>query len=358
MDKLKIAIVTIYSMNFGNRLQNYAVHRLLSDMGVECETLVCQRSFLRHICRNIYHFLGRLLSKKQSMVFCAFSKFVKRTTPVRFVYNKELKIPTYVSEVYDYCITGSDQVWNPEIRIKEKANYFLDFAPQQKRVCIAPSFGVSNIPSEYKDKYREWIDSFKYLSCRESEGIKLIKDLTGRKAELLIDPTMMLDKEMWRDVYQSITLPSQPYMLLYFLGEMPMEREKFIKKIAKENRLGIIDVLKTKKREYKNLQPDGLVQLIDGAAFVCTDSFHLTAFSINFNIPFFVFSRKSKEDFGNHMISRIVSLLELFHLEERLDPVSEVYALTCDFTRANKVLKDERKKEKEYLEKCFAIDEL
>lgn len=69
MDKLRIAIITIYSMNFGNRLQNYAVHRLLSDMGAECETLVCQRSFMRHICGNLYHFFGRLLSKKQSMVF-------------------------------------------------------------------------------------------------------------------------------------------------------------------------------------------------------------------------------------------------------------------------------------------------
>lgn len=35
---------------------------------------------------------------------------------------------------------------------------------------------------------------------------------------------------------------------------------------------------------------------------------------------------------------------------------SKVCSLTCDFTRANKILRNERKKEKEYLEKCFAID--
>lgn len=356
MKKIKIAIITIYSLNFGNRLQNYAVHRVLSDMGFECETLVCQRSFLWHILENIYHILGQLFSKPKSMMFCTFSRFVKRTTPVRFVYNKELKIPACISDFYDYCITGSDQVWNPEIRIKEKANYFLDFAPQQKRVCIAPSFGVSSIPSEYKDRYTEWLNSYKYLSCREAEGIKIIKKLTGREAELLIDPTMMLDREMWREIYQPVALPSQPYILLYFLGEISLERENFIKRIAQKQQLEIINVLESKNSKYKNLQPDGLIQLIDEAAFVCTDSFHLTAFSINFNIPFFVFSRKSKESFGNHMLSRITSLLDLFQLQERLDPVSEECALMCDFAQANKILTDERKKEKEYLKKCFSID--
>lgn len=355
MNKKKIAIITIYSMNFGNRLQNYAVHKILSDMDFNCETVVCQRSFLRHLLRNAYHWVGSLLHKKNSVKVRSFFKFVKRTTPVRFVYNKQLLIPKEIAGKYDYCVTGSDQVWNPEIRVKEKPNFFLDFAPEAKRVCIAPSFGVSEIPSQHVGQYKCWLNSFQYLSCREAEGVNIIEKLTGKEASLLIDPTMMLDREMWEEIYCPIELPEKPYILLYFLGGVSAERQKIIQKLAEDHQLIIVDPLKSQDKKYDELQPDGLLQLIDGASFVCTDSFHLTAFSINFNIPFFVFSRESKEAFGNHMISRITSLLELFNFCDRLDPKDCTNAFPCDFSRSNNIIEAERTKEREYLKRCFEI---
>lgn len=348
----KVGIVTIYGLNnYGNRLQNYAVHRLLEDLGYEAETLVCVKSRIWNIAHSALRIVNTLKGSQEYKRRTAFNNFVKRTTPIRYVYSRDLRIPMGVSKDYICFFTGSDQVWNPEIRIREKYNYFLQFAPHEKRFSIAPSFGVSSVPEKFVKEYKEWLCGINYPSCREAEGATIIKELTGRDAEVIIDPTMMLRKEQWRDIYKKISVPEQPFMLLYFLGEIKDNRKTLIKQIAENFGLKIVDCLKDP--QYSALQPDGLLQMIDSAAFVCTDSFHITAFSINFNIPFYVFERQQEGSFGNHMISRIDNLLMLFSLEKRLNPSDVTHAMECDFEAANRTIETERNKELNYIVKCL-----
>ncbi|MDO5147054.1 MAG: polysaccharide pyruvyl transferase family protein [Eubacteriales bacterium] len=353
MDK-KIGIVTLYGLyNYGNRLQNYAIHKLMQDLGFDSVTLVCLKSRAWHVAQNIFRIWNTLIRKPEYQRRTAFLKFVKRTTPVRYIYSREMRIPDSVSEEFIGFFTGSDQVWNPEIRVNEKYNYFLRFAPANKRFSISPSFGVSAIPEKFVKEYSEWLSEFRFLSCREAEGAEIVKKLTGKDAQVLIDPTMMLNRDEWKKIYEDISVPNQPYMLLYFLGDISDDRRGIINKIANENKLLVIDVLNKNETKYMNMQPDGLLQMIDNAALVCTDSFHVAAFSINFNIPFYVFSRHQKETFGNRMLSRIENLLSLFGLSERLNPKTIEHALQCDFSYANDIIEIERQKERNYLLKCL-----
>ena len=348
----KVGIVTMYGLyNYGNRLQNYAVHRLLKDLGYESETLVCVKSKIWNIAHNMLRIINTLRGKQEYKRRTAFSKFVNRTTPIRYVYAKDLRIPKGIADDYICFFTGSDQVWNPEVRIREKYNYFLQFAPQKKRFSIAPSFGVSSIPEKLVSEYREWIFGINYPSCREAEGADIIKNLTGHEAEVIIDPTMMLSKDKWRDIYEKISVPEKPYLLTYFLGDVKDDRKIILSQIADQYGLQIADCLKDP--QYSDLQPDGLLQMIDNATFVCTDSFHITAFSINFNIPFYVFDRQQEGSFGNHMISRIDNLLSIFGLNDRLNPTDATDAMECDFKIANEHIEIERNKELNYLIKCL-----
>lgn len=350
----KIGIVTLYGLdNYGNRLQNYAVYKIFRDLGYAPETIVCSISRVRNIAKDILRYYYTFIGKPEFQRKTAFYKFVKRTTPVRFVYSKQMRIPLSVADDYLCFFTGSDQVWNPEFRVREKYNFFLQFAPPAKRFCIAPSFGVSAIPGRFVEEYKECLAGINYPSCREVDGARIIRDLTGRDAEILIDPTMMLDLEQWKEIYEQISVPESRYILLYFLGDVSDERKDQIEKIANENNYQIIDVLKGGKPEFKALQPDGLLQLIEHSSFVCTDSFHVAAFSINFNKPFYVFDRCQKEDYGNNMISRISTLLSLFGLKDRLNPTDIKDMFKCDFSYANKVIENERRREKEYLLKCL-----
>ena len=56
------------------------------------------------------------------------------------------------------------------------------------------------IPKEYEDKYRVWLSEMKALSVREESGAKIIKDLIGRDAPVLVDPTLLISKEHWLSI--------------------------------------------------------------------------------------------------------------------------------------------------------------
>lgn len=51
------------------------------------------------------------------------------------------------------CVCGSDQIWNAT-NIYIDPVYYLKFAPVNKRVAYAPSFGKSEIP-QYNKEHKE-----------------------------------------------------------------------------------------------------------------------------------------------------------------------------------------------------------
>ena len=93
------------------------------------------------------------------------------------------------------------------------------------------------------------------------------------------------------------------------------------------------------------------VRLLANARMVFTDSFHVTAFSINFHIPFYVFNRNKVA----HMTSRIESVCEVFGMQERYIPEQKRFSISesCDFRQADQQLLVERKKFFDYLDRCF-----
>ena len=351
----KIGIVTIFGFhNFGNRLQNYAVERILTNRGYQCETLVPQKSYVYKAIKAIYHSLKRLQGCPDYIRYRTFEEFVKRTTNVRYIHSKTGLIPEYISKEYDYFVTGSDQVWNPEFRKAEKDDYFLRFAAKDQRICISPSFGMTTIPDEYRDMYKRSLDGFIYLCAREEEGTRIINELTGRTAETLVDPSMMLGREDWRKVYDRDVVPDEPYLFQYFLEPLSKERSRRIEALANRLNVRIIDIADRKSSLYSTMAPDGFLQMIENAALVCTDSFHTAAFSINFNTPFYVFKRVSNEKaYANNMISRIDNLLKTFALEDRFEPNATRAPIACDFTEANQRLEEERRRASDYLVKCL-----
>lgn len=50
---------------------------------------------------------------------------------------------------YDYCVVGSDQVWNPHFGNYHQ--FFLGFAPEEKRLSYAASISTTEIPAEEHD---------------------------------------------------------------------------------------------------------------------------------------------------------------------------------------------------------------
>lgn len=365
----KIAISTIIDYeNYGNRLQNYAVQEVLKSLGYTVDTMIfsgkplsnkigrlSQLSY-KDIFLKLNNRTKDYFNKKKKQRIQNFREFsVKYIDEKNYPYLDNDSYDEFLSS-YDFFITGSDQVWNPIFR-KGSSIDFLTFAPIDKRIAYAPSFGIADIPTEYVEKYKIWLTEMASLSVREEAGAKIIKNLTGRDAAVLVDPTVMLTKEKWLSIAKpSLFKPSKNYMLTYFLGGIPEEYEANIRNISKKNDLDIISLGDMRIKQTYLADPGAFIDFINSASVLCTDSFHGAVFSILLETPFIVFERKGKEPSMN---SRIETLLSTFQLESRLEKNiknnSEIFQV--DYSHVSDILETERRKAHKYLKNALKVKE-
>ncbi len=351
---MKIGIVTLYgNTNYGNRLQNYAIQEILKQRGYEVETLVVNKNTPKDFLRKTYHTVMSLLGDKQSKRMARFDQFNKEMVQTRIIYNKSGLLPREIAKEYDFFVSGSDQVWNPDIRLNEKDNFFLRFARREQRICLAPSIATEEIPQTCMVEYEIGLNGFPYLSCREKNGAEAISRITGRNCENIIDPTLAIDAQTWRGFSKPIS-QEQPYILMFFLGKVSDKLRQLVQMEAKKRQMDVVE-LSSERDKFFVSNPQNLVWLIDHAELVLTDSFHGAAFSINMNTPFYVFNRVSKKVAENRIASRIAALTEKFCLSERYieDELKELN-FSCCFEYGNNVLEEERKRFQNYLDRCLS----
>ena len=312
---MKIGIMTITNdkPNYGNRLQNYAVQRVLESIGCEAETInninkrVITKSykvFVKDIISSIYYNMNKFEKDKFNTILRVkrFNDFDKKYIKKSKYSITETNIPEDLAEAYDYFVCGSDQIWNPYFYFNSKLD-FLTFAKKGQRISYSASFGISEIPEERESDYKEWISGLDYISVREEAGANIVKKLTNREATVLVDPTLMLTSEEWRSIAKKPKLNlEQKYLLTYFLGPITEESKKRIEDFAKIRNLKVINLLDKNDKFIYSVDPSEFIYLIDNCELMCTDSFHGCVFSIILNTPFIVFERKSK---GKSMNSRI-----------------------------------------------------
>ena len=342
----KIAIVTLNGyFNYGNRLQNYALQEVLSSLGYEVQTLRINRDkhskkinplFIK-IKRWIKNPLVYYNQKYREDVFLEFSnKYIIETKKV-FKLDNDL---TYLNQDFDYFVVGSDQVWNPSMN-RKSSFFFLDFAEKNKRIAYAPSFGVSSLPDIIISDYKKWIKKIPNLSVREDDGAEIIKELTGRVASVLVDPTLLLTKEKWIKVSKvAKNKPTENYLLTYFLGEISKEYKKQISEIAKLKGLKILNLGDKNEKDTYRTGPSEFIDYINDSTVFCTDSFHGTVFSILMEKPFIVYERKGAVS----MYSRIDTLLNKFNFNERKSYNIELNEtiFEIDFSHALLILEKEK----------------
>lgn len=374
---MKIGIITIIDyFNYGNRLQNYAVQEILKSMGLTVETIInTQRSSNKNTSnklkklsklknRNIMSILKAikrrlfLISNKKKISslnnekyrkFKDFSdKYINETD---FIISNN-NIPEYINNDYDFFIVGSDQVWNPHYR-KGSPIDFLTFAHKEKRISFSASFGVSEIPYVFKENYSKWLCDFKAISVRENAGFDIVKNLTGKEAEVLVDPTLLIQKENWINISkESKNKPSKRYLLTYFLGQKSDSTSEKINEIANSNDLEIINLASVKDEKFYTADPAEFLDFIKSAELFFTDSFHGVVFSILFSKPFIVLKRGA-------MNSRIDTLLNKFDLVNRKwENISfDQDIFNVDFSHVESILENERNKAKNYLQDALNIED-
>ena len=372
-EHLKIANLTLDGyFNYGNVLQRCAVCNLLMGLGAEVESLWFspQAGFLPYLqshylwmkdswdwktwvklginWKGATHKMFSGENAWEAARNAVIKSFVDRYIPMR--YDVDF---TRVADEYDYFVTGSDQVWNPYFADLEKL--FIKFAPGEKRIAYAASISCPEIPQDKLQAFIDGVNGMKEISVREQAGADLIQQLTGRRVQVVADPTMLVTAEDWRSIARkpSWLKGDEQLLVTYFLGKRP---DSVIESIARENGLQIVNMLDERVFEHYAIAPEEWLWLIDHARFMYTDSFHGTVFSILFRTPFVVTERVDA-GCASKMTSRIDTLLAKFDLSDRRGTNANGYMiaspLDMHYGDVDKVLAEEKQKAKTYL--CHAL---
>lgn len=314
--------------NIGNRLQNYALQTALENKECYIITPVYNNvSAIKEIKIHLKSIVKLLLNcigvKKYYQKECAFKKRdeIFRQFSETYIHNRinishfdTSKLPAD----FDLAVTGSDQVWHNWEGTKRELQYFyLMFTDKSKRASYAPSFGFPEFPEKDKAIHQKGLSEMKYLSCRESEGSRLIRELTGRDAPVLPDPTMLLSRNDWKKISRKppYDIPEK-FMLVYFLGDTG-EYEKTMSNISGERGCGTVSIYDPKDMPRFCTDPCEFLWLTENADCICTDSFHACVFSIIFEKPFMAFPRKGKNGMDK-MFDRIETLIAAYGLENHI----------------------------------------
>lgn len=322
MDKEQILLVGwCNSTNYGTNLQAIALYNVLNRYG-KCNLFWDRRYYTAAIfLEKAYGKIKSILKKETQNII---PKDNVKISNIRSCFGECNKVTinskselVKVIEKYSTYVIGSDQVWNP---FYLNDTFLLDFVPKDKnKISYAASIGVSSIPKRYHSKYKKYLGDFSYISMREKSGAEYMGQILGREIDTVLDPTLLLTKEEWSEYCKGddniVKLP-QEFILCYFVGDKISHWDK-VQAISKETALPIIilpmnawDLNVPGATLLSQAGPKEFVRVLEKATVVCTDSFHMCAFSINFDKHLIAFKRFCDSD-SSGQNSRIDDLFEM-----------------------------------------------
>lgn len=381
-----IGLVTCYfHHNYGSMLQAYATEMIMKKMKLPYETIACKRprdymteNHYLYILKKILiadwdMFLGKKRienAKKKNSEFAkncalrdsAFTKFANEYFHISpFCQNREeLK---KMSENYSAFLVGSDQLWRTDS--VEHGYYTLEWVPDNiRKIAYSTSIGVKEVPWFQKKKNQRFMSRFSYIALREQSACDLVKKLTGREVQVVLDPTLLFTGEQWLDIQKENPLTDGKYIFVYLLGDNPEQRE-YIKRVKERTGCDIVALQHLDNYipsdngfadEAPYVGPSEFLNYIRNAEYVFTDSFHCSVFSILYKKSFFTFNRFS-ESAKQGTNTRIDNLLHITGLEERrwniAKPIETCVSMDSDFDNAYSLLEQYRNRSWNYLKEAF-----
>lgn len=356
----KISIITVLNtVNYGSALQTFATQMFFENKGFETEFVDYWRkdqttearierikkskktSLKQWIKKPLRDYLEIKSIKASEPVFRGFIKDKINLTSHTYSSFEDLQADCPVADVY---ATGSDQMWNSGWNQGIEKSFFLEYVPEgKKKIAYATSIGKTSFDDNEAKEIIPLIKKYDFITLREQSAV----DLLGKydiDSTLVLDPTLMLNKETWSKYLPENKQPKK-YLLVYQL-HMEHDNANFdeaVKSIAKEKNLEIVRITYSYsdlKIGRKIVLPGifEFLSLIKNADFIVTDSFHGTAFSINFNKEMAILYPKK---FSTRM-DNILSLTGLSNRRYTKTDSIEKWNQTIDWAPVNKVLDDKR----------------
>lgn len=255
----------------------------------------------------------------------------------------------------DWIILGSDQIWNLQINGDGDPVFFGEIQHDGAKVMsFSASIGNDEVSRSEKEIYQKRLENVDYIAVREKQAKVILEDSgINRPIAVTMDPTFLVSVAEWRTMEKEVKVPSQ-YILVFALNKYE-ETYGAANKLSKQTGFPVIEILGS-NIDFLNLPnhrmiptagPSEFLYLIDHAAYVVTDSFHGTAFSVIFRKNFCVIPHKTRS-------ARMVELLQKLGLADRIvfGNVDSLPSNKIDWKEAEEKLSTEVERSEQYIRRC------
>lgn len=333
----KIGIITFHNaLNYGAILQSYALSAFIENEGYDVEIINYENDCFKYMF-TLNPLKAKGLKSRLYLVYkwlfypkTMLNTLRKNKKMSAFILNKmnlsdkcnRMDIAEF-SKRYQLIISGSDQVWNFKYT-ENDYNYLLEFSNENHRIIsYASSIGdLANINNDIKRHFKNNLEKFYRIGVREKSAKQYLKTFIDNNVEVVLDPTMLLDKEDWVEFSSSSTeikCLKKDFILIYIIAP-ETNLIKVAKKLAEDEGLDIV-VLGNSGRlrelsNYKNIidaSIEDFVYYIANAKYVFTTSYHGLIFSINLNVNFYY--ELSKEVINNN--ERLIDICDALKITNR-----------------------------------------
>jgi len=285
----KIGVVGMYhDNNAGNNLVKFSIYTKLKEFGFD-PTIIALPS--KH---DIY--------------------FLKKHLKLKMIKTK-FKFSDLSEKDYDILMVNSDQTWNGDEKdfITILNVGYLKFAENWTipRFVYGASLGDNywKFSSKFDNIARKLLKKFSGVSVREIGSIEIVEKHLGVHPELVLDPTLIIDKNYYLDLIKdfknNFNLKGR-FICVYQLDKN-IQIENLVRDASKSFRYKIYKI-----NLHKELFVEKFIFCINNSNAVITDSFHGTIFSIIFKKPFITYINKKRGS------GRFTSLIKIFNLGQRI----------------------------------------
>lgn len=335
----KAAVLTTHrANNYGAALQSYALTHVARRLGADCEVLDYRTPAFEKTYHSFFPWSYPLRAwpallhhryLRDVKTIQAFARFRReRMVLSRKHYTNTRQLESAESQ-YDLFIVGSDQVWNPRMTAKTleqfDRTYLLDFVKNPaKKASYAASMGISELPEELADIYRQYLADYAVLTVREHRAAELLQDVLKRDVTPVCDPVLLLTGEEWQKVEQPVALKHERYILVYNVCDsgQGMNLEAYARQLAKEKQCAVYFIqppisakaCNNKEEQLLGIGPAEFVWLIRNARELVTTSFHGSAIGLTYGKRIHI--KMEAHSVKTQRNSRILSLMRYFGLEE------------------------------------------
>jgi len=322
----KVKMLTFHNaQNYGATLQAYALKEKVKEFGLDAcfvnyenEKILSDYKLIRtNSLKSFFSslwYLPRNIKRKKS--FKSFSDRYLDTDKKVYLSKEDIQKDIECGDIF---IAGSDQIWNPALTDGLSDVYTLNFKGQNiKKIIYGASLGNEELLQKHFSEFKEKLADLNYISVREQSIIKPLEEISSKKIEQVVDPTLLLNKSEWDKLIEendTLKLPCEKYILVYTLFESD-KVTKIANHLSKITGLKIVHFRKynTYQNEYMSLYSHGPVDFVHAfknAAYVVTNSFHGTVFSL-------IFERKFYSVLPKERAGRIKDLLSDLELDSRI----------------------------------------